>query len=91
MIQLHFNGMVYDLDEGLSVADVFNLMNNYTRDQDGSTYLMLADGSSLNIQVAGQPTFAVVAPKGYVGEGLKWTRPSEPVDRRDEPFDPSTI
>lgn len=90
MVQLHFGGIVYDLHEDQSVADVFNLMNNYTRDQGGTTWLKLADGSSVHVQVDGQPTFAVVAPKGYRGEGLKVTRSSQPIDA-GEPFDASEI
>jgi hypothetical protein len=75
MIELHFNGSVFELDEDQSVADVFNLMNNYTRDQEGMTWLKLADGRTVHVQVGDQPTFAVVAPKGYRPEGLKVTRP----------------
>lgn len=89
MVQLHFNGMVYDLDEDQSVADVFNLLNDYTRAQHGSTWLKLADGSTVHIQVDGQPTFAVVAPKGYKPEGLKVTRSGGPFGDTDddEPVD----
>lgn len=87
MVQLHFNGMVYDLDEDQSVADVFNLLNNYTRDQHGSTWLKLADGSTVHVQVDGQPTFAVVAPKGYTPEGLKVTRAAGGLGGTDEPGD----
>ncbi|ORA69351.1 hypothetical protein BST23_01495 [Mycolicibacterium elephantis] len=78
MVQLHFNGIVYDLDEDQSVADVFNFMNNYTRAQGGSTWLKLADGSTVHLQVDGQPTFAVVAPEGYKPEGLKASRSGPP-------------
>lgn len=94
MVQLHFNGIIYDLDEDQSVADVVNLLNNYTRQQHGSTWLKLADGGFLHIQVDGQPTFAVVAPKGYKPEGLKVTAsggpglgPDEPVDQHAELMD----
>lgn len=90
MVQLHFGGIVYDLDDSQSVADVFNLMNNYTRDHGGETWLKLADGGVVHVQVDGQPTFAVVAPKGYRPEGLKATQSSQPLDPR-EPFDPSEI
>lgn len=41
MVELHFGGIVYDLDEDQSVADVFNLMNNYTSDQGGQTWSSL--------------------------------------------------
>lgn len=71
MLQLHFNGSVFDLDEDQSVADVFNFLNNYTKTQDGQVWLKLADGGTVHIQVDGQPTFAVVAPPGYEPEGLK--------------------
>ena len=71
MVQLHFNGSVFDLDEDQSVADVFNFMNNYTKAQDGEVWLKLADGGTVHFQVDGQPTFAVVAPKVYMPEGLK--------------------
>jgi hypothetical protein len=90
VVQLHFQGIVYDLDEDQSVADVFNFMNNYTRDQDGSTWLKLADGSTLHVQVDGQPIFAVVAPEGYKPEGLKVSSSAgpggldEPIDKHDE-------
>jgi hypothetical protein len=91
VVELHFGGIVYDLDEDQSVADVFNLMNNYTKKQGGTTWLKLADGRSVHVQVDGQPTFAVVVPAGYRGEGLKVTRSSQPVDVEAEPFDPTTI
>ena len=89
MVQLHFYGSVFDLDEDQSVADVFNLMNNFTREQSGQTWLKLKDGSTVHFQCDGQPSYAVVAPKGYHPEGLKVTQryPSVP----DEPFDPSEI
>ena len=73
MIELHFNGSVFELDADQSVADVFNLMNNYTRRQEGQVWLKLADGRTVHLQVSGQPTFAVVAPEGYEPEGLKVT------------------
>ena len=90
MVELHFQGIVYDLDEDQSVADVFNFMNNYTRDQGGSTWLKLADGRTVHLQVDGQPTFAVVAPQGYTPEGLKVSMSGgpggheEPVDQHAE-------
>ncbi|WP_204806453.1 hypothetical protein [Mycobacterium riyadhense] len=87
MVQLHFNGIIYDLDEDQSVADVFNLLNNYTQAQNGSTWLRLADGGSVHIQVDGPPTFAVVAPKGYKPEGLKVTNSGGPGGGADEPVD----
>ncbi|MFL0174267.1 hypothetical protein [Mycobacterium sp. SMC-13] len=87
MLQLHFNGIVYDLDDDQSVADVFNFMNNYTRDQGGTTWLRLADGSTVHLQVDGQPTFAVVAPAGYKPEGLKVSSSVGPNDDY-EPEDP---
>lgn len=86
MVQLHFQGIVYDLDEDQSVADVFNFMNNYTRNQGGSVWLKLADGRTVHIQVDGQPAFAVVAPQGYMPEGLKVSTRGGPGDV-DEPVD----
>lgn len=71
MLQLHVNGSVFDLDEDQSVADVFNFLNNYTKEQDGQVWLRLADGRTVHFQFDGQPTFAVVAPEGYKPEGLK--------------------
>ena len=61
-------------------------MNNYTRDQGGSTWLKLADGSTVHVQVDGQPTFAVVAPEGYKPEGLKVSMADGP-GGADEPVD----
>ena len=57
VVQLHFNGSVFDLDEDQSVADVFNFLNNYTKTQDGQVWLKLADGGTVHIQVDGQPTW----------------------------------
>ena len=74
MIQLHFNGSVFDLDEDQSVADVFNALNNIAAEQDGETWLKLAGGGTVHFQVGEPPTFAVVAPEGYRPEGLKATR-----------------
>lgn len=71
MVQLHFNGSVFDLDEDQSVADVFNFLNNYTKAQDGEVWLKLADGGTVHLQVGDRPTFAVVAPKGYKPDGVK--------------------
>ncbi|WP_131829104.1 hypothetical protein [Mycobacterium numidiamassiliense] len=62
---------MFDLDEDQSVADIFNFLNNYTKEQDGTVWLKLADGSTVHFQFDGQPTFAVVAPAGYQPEGLK--------------------
>lgn len=74
MVQLHFNGSVFDLSEDWSVADVFNVFNNVAPQCDGQTWLNLADGGAVHIQVGNdRPTFAVVAPPGYRPEGLKAT------------------
>lgn len=86
MVQLHFGGIVYDLDEDQSVADVVNFMDNYTRSQHGSTTLKLADGSFMHVQVGERPVYAVVSPPGYKPEGLKVSRRSVP-GGRDEPDD----
>lgn len=83
MVQLHFQGIVYDLDEDQSVADVVNFMDKYTRSQNGSTTLKLADGSFMHVQVGDRPVYAVVSPPGYKPEGLKVSRRSVP--GRDEP------
>jgi hypothetical protein len=83
MVQLHFQGIVYDLDEDQSVADVVNFMDNYTRAQNGSTTLKLADGSFMHVQVGDRPTYTVVAPPGYKPEGLKVSRSSPPGGRPD--------
>lgn len=71
MAQLHFNGSVFDLHEDQSVADVFNFMNNYPKENDGQVWMRLADGGTVHLQVGENPSFAVVAPEGYRPEGLK--------------------
>lgn len=78
MAQLHFQGIVYELDEDQSVADIVNFMDNYTRSQNGSTTLKLADGSFMHVQVGERPVYAVVSPPGYMPEGLKVSRKPVP-------------
>lgn len=78
MLQLHFQGIVYDLYEDQSVADVVNFMDNYTRAQNGSVNIKLADGSFAYVKVGASPTYVVVSPPGYQPEGLKVSRSGPP-------------
>lgn len=93
VVQLHFNGSVFDLDEDQTVADVYNFMNNYTKAQQGSTWLKLADGGTVHIQVDGQPTFAVVVPQGYDKSGLAVSTRhyADDPSAADKPFDPNEV
>ncbi|WP_241471659.1 hypothetical protein [Mycolicibacterium neoaurum] len=91
MVELHFQGIVYDLDEDQSVADVVNFMDNYTRSQNGSTTLKLADGSFMHVQVGDSPVYTVVSPPGYKPEGLKVSRHAVPGGRDEKDNDPNEL